>query len=1087
MTDRPVRRSILAVAFLASVTLFALEAARADSPPGKPDLCGAQWIWPQVEGQPNTGCVRKTFQVEREVVRADFAATCDNGCRLYLNGQLIAESRRWETPIEGNMASLLLPGENVLAAELDNEGDTAGFILELRIEYASGAAEGVITDGTWRGVESAQGDWRSGGFDDSAWKNAAVIGTYPCEPWREALPLSYEHLIERIKSFDWLETPEEPDPSRFAGEYLDPTYAALYADFVTVGEDGVLRNATGAIAPITTIYAQTGPRGQWTLGALAFDYDQVERDFAAMKKAGVNIYLRMVSWGELLNPDGSWTELTRQPVGTDLPQFRYNVDVYDYFLDRAQAHGLYVTLHPSHHWGMNLDVIPRNWHDRYCLYDDLWEITERAYERIMRHFADRSVVVVLLTGEESLQCGEYPDEPETLRRFREFLRKRYGTVANLKKTWRWGYDYDDHSLWAEERTKNGDVLYKPFYPFVKGAYSQVEDFDDIRIPPYEMWRRGPGPLHLPARHRPLHMETVPKEPAWIDYYRMKQELMLARVNSWARMLRRACPEHLIQFSSGFDHCAPWLFFQVFDRARLEYDIIGVGQHDSNFEPWELAPWQRVRAEVQNVAAYWPYVRAKGSPARGVGTGEGCGGSSDKGFLLYWKGWMFDLFGGGVGLANTYAWGGLTSRPWSGTQRYDTPVLEWLAHFTPIADRTRFTRPQPPVVIIRSRNMIRSQSAGYDIGNTTALASHLSQLHIPYDIVDDESLTMDPDEEYKVYLGQYDFVFVSQLFNLLPAESWELLEEWVSSGGKGMCLPYFELQDEYFNPVTWDELPDAARLLLGADYARRTEFEGVQDAEIVLGETRRIALEFPKQWPANGEAGLNSSEDSTLQPVVTCNGEPIVTRHVIANCQVYRCGFATGMAYNALWGIARYPKEYDSLARIFGLMLAEAGITADIEAPHNLIVRISDDLGTILVKERFGIFTEELLGNHRSSPRIYADGGVSGVGVRTVKAKDGTVSISRPLDGYDACILKAIAVIEGEAETFDVESRRLPNGRLSLISQSPESLVCRLVLEPETTYVIDAKGIEPLEATSDAVGTLQIPLFPKMIVLITPAE
>jgi len=1090
MRDRTVSKLVATFALFVCLAALAPKAAGAEEPTAKPDFYGAKWIWP--DPNPETvlsGFLRKSFTLASVVRRADVLAACDNTFSLYVNGELVIEDSSWETPVECDVGPLLAEGDNTIAVKVANTVGIAGFIFEMRVEYATGRTERIITDETWRAATEADEGWESPDHDDSTWEAPTVVGTYPCEPWQEVAPISHRRLADHIHSLGWVEDAGDLAPSEFKGVYLKPEYSKLYEDFVKVDENGVLRNATGAIMPLTTIYGQVGPDGRWILGALNFDYDQVERDFAAMKESGVNIYLRLVAWGEVLNPDGSWKEVTEQPTGTDLPKFRYNIEVYDYFLDRAQAHGLYVTMHPSHYWGMHSRVIPRTWWTKYYLYDDVWETVERAYERIMGHFTNRPVIVSIQTGEESLICANHPDDPEARRRFREYLKRRYGSIEKLKETWRWGYDYEDRTAWKAIPQDDGTTLYEPHYPFVEGAYSRLTSFDDVTPPPFEMWLRRPAPTYLPVQNRRIFMATVSKEPAWIDFYRMQEELILERLNSWARMLRRACPNHILQFSSGFDFNTPWHFFQVFDRARLEYDIIGVGQHDTEIEPWELEPWARVREEVQNVASYRPYVRAKGSPARGIGTGEGDGGLSNEGRLRYWKSWLFDLVGGGVGIVNSYSWAGLTSYPWTGSMDYDTPVLKWMATFLPAADSMRFTRSRPRILIMRSRSTILSQSSGYDLGNTAALASHLSQLHIPYDIADDESLTMDPDERQKVYLGAYEFVFVPQLFKLLPQRSWKLLEKWALNGGKGLCLGYFELVDEYFNPVVWDDLPAPARLILGgADYAKRTVLEDVQDAEIVLPDRGdKVALEFPERWPAGGKAGFSSVEGSRLQPIVLCNNEPIVTRHHVGDCQVYRCGFALGMAYNATWGLARYPKDYDSLARIYEVMLDEAGVTAGFEAPRNLVVRVSDDLDTILVKERFGIFTRELVADPRLGRRIYAAGVPSGMGVRTSLDEDGTVTITRPLDGYDACFLQATGVVEGEPEVFDIEARRLPNGALTLISNGPGSIVCRIVLDPDTQYVAELSGIEPMEVTTDASGTLQIPLFADRTVLIRPVE
>ena len=65
-----------------------------------------------------------------------------------------------------------------------------------------------------------------------------------------------------------------------------------------------------------------------------------------------------------------------------------------------------------------------------------------------------------------------------LSQFRNFLKRRHGTVDDLKRCWGLGYDRSDP-------TYRGDI---PFYEYKPGVFDHIGSFDDVPLPPVERKR-----------------------------------------------------------------------------------------------------------------------------------------------------------------------------------------------------------------------------------------------------------------------------------------------------------------------------------------------------------------------------------------------------------------------------------------------------------------------------------------------------------------------------------------------------------------------------------------------------------------------
>lgn len=131
------------------------------------------WIW----GKEITKgyCLSKTFDA-KGAKEARVRLTCDNTFVLFLNGKQVAASTEWEQPVEVDVK--LAAGENTLEAEVTNEGNTGGFVLQLVTDKAEVS---VVTDATWTAAA------KRGGKDGV---KARQVAKYGDGPWGKVLDSS---------------------------------------------------------------------------------------------------------------------------------------------------------------------------------------------------------------------------------------------------------------------------------------------------------------------------------------------------------------------------------------------------------------------------------------------------------------------------------------------------------------------------------------------------------------------------------------------------------------------------------------------------------------------------------------------------------------------------------------------------------------------------------------------------------------------------------------------------------------------------------------------------------------------------------
>ena len=157
------------------------------------------WIWGPDSAQKYT--LKTTFVGGTKSAR--LRATCDNSMTLFLNGEKIASSDNWEAPVELDIQKHVKPGENVLTAEVANNGGQAGFLLKVVLIGADGKARYVVSDRTWDITETT-GEKKSVGFKvvgptvDSAPWGKVFFGETAAAPARDTFNLLPGFQVEKL-------------------------------------------------------------------------------------------------------------------------------------------------------------------------------------------------------------------------------------------------------------------------------------------------------------------------------------------------------------------------------------------------------------------------------------------------------------------------------------------------------------------------------------------------------------------------------------------------------------------------------------------------------------------------------------------------------------------------------------------------------------------------------------------------------------------------------------------------------------------------------------------------------------------------
>ncbi|MFT5689832.1 MAG: putative heme-binding domain-containing protein [Planctomycetota bacterium] len=143
----------------------------------------AQWLWG--EGEPQANQVlwfERTFELPFQAAGVTLECGADNIMDVELDGEIIAASQAWETPvrqvIETNSPKLNLfgPGRHHLRVRVENGGGPAGLWLDLTMHSDGDEPLRILTDESWR-LFPEQHDAGAQG------KPVLVLGPLGIEPW----------------------------------------------------------------------------------------------------------------------------------------------------------------------------------------------------------------------------------------------------------------------------------------------------------------------------------------------------------------------------------------------------------------------------------------------------------------------------------------------------------------------------------------------------------------------------------------------------------------------------------------------------------------------------------------------------------------------------------------------------------------------------------------------------------------------------------------------------------------------------------------------------------------------------------------
>lgn len=166
---------------------FDAPVARGIASPGLAEklAVSSSWVWgPSVDaGLPQDGervLLRREFSLPQSARFAGILAAADNAFVLYLNNETIFNGSGWTDLKAASVASRLRDDKNRILIVAENRGskpNAAGVFCAVRIEYADGTEEIIITDDSWQASETIPEetlpeDWK---LDELVWERARVL------------------------------------------------------------------------------------------------------------------------------------------------------------------------------------------------------------------------------------------------------------------------------------------------------------------------------------------------------------------------------------------------------------------------------------------------------------------------------------------------------------------------------------------------------------------------------------------------------------------------------------------------------------------------------------------------------------------------------------------------------------------------------------------------------------------------------------------------------------------------------------------------------------------------------------------------
>ncbi|HJN15738.1 MAG TPA: hypothetical protein QGH10_09620 [Armatimonadota bacterium] len=944
--------------------------------------------------------LRGTWSIQKPVRRAVVMTAPMQSVRVYLDGKLTLTGHdvHEALPEWADTTDRLSPGPIFVAARVYCEWRPVLY-LQMRVEYDDGTVEDFVSGDGFECSTAPGDDWAVNPAADGDWLPADVGGGYYRQPgegiWgREfaLMPMAMlrDHFADhnaRLRE-NWKAEP----PLRIDAAPERPEWAGQFSDFCHIDEaTGQLVDGAGQTRHLfVTIYNQRVD-GQNVMSVSGLDFDQLERDLDLMTDADVHFYMRQTGWLWLLDGAGEWAPLESQPRGTDLPHFGRGIDLLEYFVRRAHAHGRYIVFEGDFYWGAHAEVVPAPYRSRYHIYPEVLEAQALATRKIMHRFSECPNVLGMMIGEEDINLAQDLKNPHQHALFANFLERKYGSLEAFLDQTPSGYDYADLAAFYEANHKPefwpeepDETVLRPAYSLIDEPLAGVAEWLDIPLPVWPRFRLPGDPRVELAGHKSYN-EFTPGDPLWIDFYEMREdELLFDALTRWAGIMREGMPNQLLFYSNAQDFTNSWHFLHLFRRAELPFDVIGVGCHDSGVSLADLPPWATVRKAIKVISSYRPYALAQGSPAMGIASGEGEGGAHEdgEGIRDYYAGALFDEIGGGAVWTQTYTWLHM-SAPTEDQQPHQTPVLEWFGEFMPAVQGVRFPLSRSvQVLIVRNTNLQHSNMSGQDYGNVLAIAEALTQLNVEFDIAMDRDLSNSA-ADYKVDVSPYRLIILPSVTIDHPDAVWETLDAWLAGAdGRVLAVGRAGAHGPHLQPT--EGFPAMLRDWLGADDYER--HESLRDAQTLLVDGAELQVDFGNAPPTGVLAGGDS--------LILAGDAVIGARYPVGDNTVVACGFPLGLAWNDLWGMSPTQEPRDAHVPVFEAMLTIANVDRPVIAPRNLRVYTSEAGEMLLIRERGGVGgTFEVL--------LSLPAGVTYPGVDITREADGMARLTVALEPWES--------------------------------------------------------------------------------------
>ncbi|XZE34851.1 c-type cytochrome [Pirellulaceae bacterium SH501] len=132
-----------------------------------------KWIWG--DDQDQKYALTKSFSVAAGT-KGYLIASCDNIVSIKINGKDAGRSDSWETPVEKDISSLLVPGENRVEATVSNAGGISGFVCQIGLIDKDQKLSAIGSDESWQATS-----------DTGKSKAVRVVSAYGEGPWKRVL------------------------------------------------------------------------------------------------------------------------------------------------------------------------------------------------------------------------------------------------------------------------------------------------------------------------------------------------------------------------------------------------------------------------------------------------------------------------------------------------------------------------------------------------------------------------------------------------------------------------------------------------------------------------------------------------------------------------------------------------------------------------------------------------------------------------------------------------------------------------------------------------------------------------------------